>query len=94
VTFGFCGDNPEPGCDDIFLRLDGDPCHARFSLSYRDRSYYVANFNPPGRDSTCSPEPHDRKDHTLEVLAVLHQLVGLNKSATDIRTTPAVQLLP
>lgn len=95
VTFGYCGDHPEPGCDDIFLRLDGDPCNARFSLYYRDRTYHVSNFDPPDRrDSLCSAEPNARKDHTLEILGVLHQLVGLNKSATDIRSTPAVQLLP
>jgi hypothetical protein len=40
------------------------------------------------------PEQAARRDHTLEILGVLHQLVGLNKSATDIRSTPAVQLLP
>jgi hypothetical protein len=90
VTFGFCGDTPDPGCNDIFLRLDADPCNARFSVAYRDRQYHVANYNP----SDCAPEPTGRRDHTLEVLAVLHQLVGINRSAADIRQTPAVQLLP
>ncbi len=94
VTFGFCGDRFEPGCDDVFLRLDGDPCNARFSLQYRDREYYVGNFDPPGENANCRPEHTVRKDHTLEVLSILHQLVGLNKSATDIRATPAVQVLP
>ena len=94
VTFGFCGDRFEPGCDDVFLRLDGDPCNARFSLQYRDREYYVGNFDPPGEGANCRPERSVRKDHTLEVLSILHQLVGLNKSATDIRATPAVQVLP
>ncbi|MCC7486685.1 MAG: hypothetical protein IT529_17065 [Burkholderiales bacterium] len=98
VTFGYCGDRDEPGCDDIFLRLDGDPCNARFSLNYRGRDYHVSNFDPPGgaagRGENCRPEPAARRDHTLEILAVLHQLVGLNKSASDIRGTPAVQVLP
>jgi len=97
VTFGYCGDTPEPGCDDIFLRLDGDPCNARFSLRYREREYHVANFNPPGaygQGANCRSDERMRKDHTLEILAVLHQLVGLNKSAADIRPTPAVQVLP
>jgi hypothetical protein len=98
VTFGFCGDQFEAGCDDIFVRFDGDPCNARFSLTYRDREYYVGNVDPPGAASTggaqCHPEASARKDHTLEILGVLHQLVGLNKSATDIRGTPAVQVLP
>jgi hypothetical protein len=98
VTFGYCGDKPEPGCNDVFLRLDGDPCNARFSLTYRDKEYYVGNFEPrddataPG--AGCRPDPSPRKDHTLEVLSVLHQLVGLNRSAADIRATPSVQVLP
>ena len=98
VTFGYCGDQFEAGCDDIFLRLDGDPCNARFSLNYRDRAYHVGNFDPPGaipgQGVNCRPDQAARRDHTLEILGVLHQLVGLNKSATDIRSTPAVQLLP
>jgi hypothetical protein len=98
VTFGYCGDTPEPGCDDIFIRLDGDPCNARFTLTYRDRDYHVGNFDPPGtthgQSLNCRPDATARKDHTIEVLSVLHQLVGLNKSATDIRATPSVQVLP
>jgi len=90
VTFGYCGDTPEPGCDDVFLRLNGPECNSRFTVPYRGETYHVSNFDP----SSCSPEPAARKDHTLEVLSVLHQLVGLNKSATDIRSTPAVQVLP
>ena len=53
VTFGYCGDNPTPGCDDVFLRLDGDPCNARFSLTYRDKDYHVANFDRGG--DACGP---------------------------------------
>jgi len=94
VTFGYCGDKSEPGCDDIFLRLDGDSCNARFSLNYRDRDYHVGNYNPPGAGAACGSAQTARKDHTLEILGVLHQLVGLNKSAADIRSTPAVQVLP
>ena len=97
VTFGYCGDKPEPGCDDVFVRLDSDPCNARFSLTYRDKEYYVGNFEPGGsyrQGLDCRPDPTPRKDHTLEILSVLHQLVGLNKSATDIRSTPSVQVLP
>jgi hypothetical protein len=96
VTFGYCGDDPTPGCDDIFIRLDGDPCNARFTLTYRDKQYSVANFSPPGdaRNNNCRTESVAQKDHTLEILSVLHQLVGLHKSATDIRATPVVQVLP
>jgi len=42
----------------------------------------------------CSPDYVARRDHTLEILAVLHRLPGLNKSATDIRATPFVQVVP
>ena len=94
VTFGFCGDHPTPGCDNIFFRLDDDPCNARFTLTYRDREYAVANFNPPEAKSGCRPDHPNRKDYTLEIVSVLHQLVGLNKSATDVRTTPFVNVLP
>ena len=45
VTFGYCDDDATPGCDEVFIRLDGERCNARFSLTYRDRDYHVANFN-------------------------------------------------
>jgi hypothetical protein len=98
VTFGYCGDTPEPGCDDVFLRVDADPCNARFFITYREKQYHVGNFDPP-RDSNrgglgCRPDTSQRRDHTLEVLGVLHQLIGLNKSASDIRSTPSVNVLP
>lgn len=60
--------------------------------------YYVGNFDPPSRSlahaPVCRPGSPPRKDHAIEVLGVLHQLVGLNKSATDVRATPTVQVLP
>jgi hypothetical protein len=96
VTFGYCPDDGGPGCDDVFFRLDSDPALARFSLLYRDKVYSVGNLNPP-EDAPCEggrcPEV-PAKDHTLEILSVVHQLVDLNKSATDIRATPFVQALP
>jgi len=98
VTFGYCPDDPGPGCDDIFFRLDGDPGNARFTLTYRDREYAVANINSLDgalrRDGSSGPGNAHRKDHTIEILSVLHQLVNLNKSAADIRATPSVQVLP
>jgi hypothetical protein len=96
VTFGYCPDDASPGCDDVFFRLDGDPETARFSLLYRDKVYSVANLIAPD-EAACTgsrcPEI-SAKDHTLEILSVVHQLVDLNKSATDIRATPFVQVLP
>ena len=95
VTFGYCGDNPLPGCDDIFLRLDAQACDTRFSVAYRGHFYRVSNFRAAG-DSVagCGGDYVTRKDHTLEILSVLHQLVGLHRSAADVRATPAVQVLP
>jgi hypothetical protein len=90
VTFGYCPDDPSPGCNDIFFRLDGDPGNARFTLTYRDREYGVANMN----SLSSGPGNAQQKDHTIEILSVLHQLVNLNKSAADIRSTPSVQVLP
>jgi hypothetical protein len=98
VTFGYCGDDPSPGCDDIFFRLDGDPCNARFTLMYRGQQYSVANLNPPNgtrrQDASCRSDYPYRPDHTLEILSIVHQLVNLHKSATDIRATPAVEVIP
>jgi hypothetical protein len=93
VTFGYCADDPTAGCDDVFLRLDGDACNARFSLYYRDRRYHVANYNADAA-ATCGARAPSGRDHTLEILAVLHQLVGLHRSAADMRQTPTVQVLP
>ncbi len=92
VTFGYCADDPSPGCNDVFFRLDEDSCNSRFTLSYRNVNYSVANLIPPV--GSCGQADANRKDHTLEILSVLHQLVNLNKSATDIRPTPSVQVLP
>jgi len=98
VTFGYCPDDPGPGCNDIFFRLDGDPGNARFMLTYRDREYAVANINSLDgalrRDGSSGPGNGQQKDHTIEILSVLQQLVNLNKSAADIRATPSVQVLP
>jgi len=103
LTFGYCAD-PAPGaqsqgCADIFFNLRHESCNTRFSVAYRGRRYYVPNYNLP-LDGSChgaeaaanlSPPP---KDHTLEVLSVVHQLVDLQKSAQDILQTPYVQVLP
>lgn len=90
VTFGYCPDDPAPGCNDVFFRLDGNPANARFVLTYRDQEFAVANIN----SLSSGPGNAPQKDHTIEVLSVLHQLVNLNKCAADIRATPSVQVLP
>jgi len=101
VTFGYCLDqSAAAGCADIFFNLRHDSCNARFTLSYRNRRYSVPNYNPPEGGVFCSSaelvqaNATPARDHTLEVLAVVHQLVDLQKSAGDIKQTPYVQLLP
>jgi hypothetical protein len=108
VTFGFCLDIPASeetaGCDDIFFNLRHDICNSRFSLTYRGERYSVPNYAGPNassqRASYCAnadipgSSTDAPRDHTLEVLAVVHQLIDLQKSAQDIRETPYVQVLP
>ena len=52
----------------------------RFELSYRGHPYRVGE--------------HDDYDHTLEVLSIVNQLINLNKSASDLKLTPYVQVVP
>jgi len=103
VTLGFCGkDRDIPDCNGIFFNLHSDSCNARFTLSYRGKSYSVPNYDPVDNSTAnplCSSDPDETmanasKDHTLEILAVVHQLIDLQKSAQDIRETPYVQVLP
>jgi hypothetical protein len=104
LTFGYCPDDKEgsAGCGDVFFNFRHDFCNIRFTLTYRNQRYSVPNYNPPDpsvlESLFCSSAEKEtlvtEKDHTLEVLAVVHQLVDLQKSAQDIRETPYVQLLP
>jgi hypothetical protein len=107
LTFGFCLTDKVAGCNDIFFNLRHDDCNVRFSLTYRHRKYSVPNYNVPDESDdnsstgSCRPEynaggdgPLLAKDHTLEILAVVHQLVDLQKSAQDIKETPYIQVLP
>lgn len=107
LTFGYCGANPTAGCNDVFFNLRHDSCNVRFSLSYRQRKYSVPNYNAPDDSSSATecplsdPDgnnggagPTPPKDHTLEILAVVNQLIDLQKSAQDIRETPYIQVLP
>jgi hypothetical protein len=106
LTFGYCPDEKgtaSRGCADIFFNLMHSSCNARFSVNYRGRKYSIPNYNPPDSsvwDKTCTDEEsaaassNSARDHSLEVLAVVHQLVDLQKSAQDIKETPYVQLLP
>jgi hypothetical protein len=54
--------------------------NARIALDYRDGTYYVA--------------PDSDDDHTLQILALLEQLLNLRKNSKEISTTTAVQSVP
>jgi len=98
LTFGYCPDQPSAGCGDVFFNLLSNTCNSRFAVEYRGRIYAVPNYSP-AVDEACEASgsfvsgPRGA-DHTLEVLAVVHQMVDLQKSAQDIRETPYVQVLP
>jgi hypothetical protein len=99
LTFGYCPEESDrPGCGDIFFNLRHDTCNVRFSLSYRGQKYAVPNYDTP-RNVTCPSDEAPgtaapQRNHTLEVLAVVNQLIDLQKSAKDIRETPYIQVLP
>jgi len=108
VTFGYCtqghtsGADNSPDCSDIFFHLQRTSCNSRFTLTYRGTKYSVPNYNPldEAGGSSCANDTlpsvidPNAKNHTLEVLAVLNQLIDLQKSAQDIRATPYVQVVP
>lgn len=99
LTFGYCGDEQAVGCGDLFFDLPHTTCNSRFAVDYRGQTYAVPNYNTaaPGSNPCQKRSPNDSggpRDHTLELLAVVHQMVDLQKSAQDIRETPYVQILP
>lgn len=92
-TLGYCPDHPtDKACGDIFFNLPSDTCNSRFAVNYRGRVYAVPNYNAAA-EASCRASAA-AKDHTLEVLSVVHQMIDLQKSADDIRETPYVQVLP
>jgi len=86
LTLGYCEKNPNPGpakCEVGGALFDLPPAArggGRFAVNYRGKTYEV-------------PE-NSVDDHTLQIIAILNQMVNLNKSATDIKVTPFVQTLP
>lgn len=68
-----------PGSQTLF-RLHRLPRRARFEVLYRNTRYYV--------------EQETRRDHTLQILAILTQLLDLYKSAKDIPSTRSVTVVP
>jgi hypothetical protein len=60
--------------------LTRDSAESRFGVNYDGATYYVKNY---GGD-----------DRTIEVLALLSQLLNLNKVASEIPTTRPVEIVP
>lgn len=92
VTLGFDRDcaNAGPGAADgteclrkqggWLFRTNGNNGEPRFALRYRNVRYTIAENDP--------------NDHSLEVFAVVNQLVNLNKSASSFQTTPTIRVIP
>ena len=81
----------DPGCPRISFRISGTPLDkTRFPISYRGTTYFVA-----GADSkipnTRNPNSDCGYDNTLIILALLNDLLNLNRSASEVPTTKAVQ---
>lgn len=53
----------------------------RIGVRYRDGQQYSVSGQSP-------------RDHSLEAMSIILQLLNLNKSATDIHVTPTVQVVP
>ena len=70
----------ENGRKQTLFQLHREPGLDRISVNYRGQRYYVRQGDP--------------NDHTLEVLALLNQLINANKNANEIPSTKAVQILP
>jgi hypothetical protein len=62
------------------FQLHREPGLDRIAVNYRGRRYFVRQGDP--------------SDHTLEVLALLSQLINANKNANEIPSTKAVQIVP
>jgi len=63
-----------------FYVRKGQSADARVSFAYVDGSYYIAPDGP--------------KEHTLQILGLIEQLLNLRKNSKEITTTPATQLVP
>ena len=70
----------ENGVRQTLFQLHREPGLDRIAVNYRGAHYYVREGDP--------------SDHTLEVLALLNQLINANKNASEIPSTKAVQIVP
>jgi hypothetical protein len=83
------GPNERPSCDkgQVLFHLTHNSANARFGVEYDGQYWGVPNAAPCTNSAGYC-------DHTLETLSMLSLLLNLNKSARDIPSTPAVQLVP
>jgi hypothetical protein len=65
--------------------------HDRFTVSYDGVTYYVPGRGGAAIDGAVGPEDHDR---TMDTLTLLNQLINLNKKASELPSTRAVQSVP
>jgi len=84
-------ENPESGLDNVYVndreilfhlfpaRPRGKADAVRMRAEYRGKAYYVSG---------------EAGDHTLEVLAILNEMINTNKVSSDIPTTKQVQVIP
>ena len=70
----------ENGVRQTLFQLHREPGLDRIGVNYHGKRYYVREGDP--------------SDHTLEVLALLNQLINANKNASEIPSTKAVQIVP
>jgi hypothetical protein len=76
-----------PGCPRLPFAISSTPTdHVRFSVEYRGSAYYVSDINH--RLSCGGLSPPDR---TMPILAILNDLLNVNRDANEIPTTKAVQ---
>jgi hypothetical protein len=84
VTLGF--ESSTPGCNgDIMFNLQHQAASAPIGLDYNGQ--YWAVPQPQSCTATSC-------DHTLETMAIVSLLLNQNKSAKDIPSTPAVEVVP
>jgi hypothetical protein len=73
-----------------------DAATARFSVAYGGRDYHVHDRRhriPDHSGCTETSEESRCEDRTLEVLTLVTQLLNLNKSHSELPSTPAVQVV-
>jgi hypothetical protein len=77
---------PHKGCPVIAFFIYKTPVpHIRFTVEYRDGTYYVADT---ARTDECGGGV---VDNTMPILAILNDLLNLNRDASETPTTKAVQ---